>query len=231
VLAVLARMTTAIDGTLAEKLDAALPQTQCTRCGYPRCAAYAQALASGGADIDQCPPGGDATIRLIAQLLGVAPKPPDPAFGVHEPRRSAVIDEARCIGCRKCIDACPVDAIVGARQWMHTVIAVQCSGCELCLPPCPVDCIDMAAVPLAANDSPWREYARAETEDWRRRTTARLARLAKPRTRSPKKHTGATRRDAPLSEAPSPDAIRAEIAAAVERVRKRRLASPKQPND
>ena len=148
-------MTSATDSMLAEKLDAALPQTQCTRCGYPRCEAYARALAHGEADINQCPPGGDATIRLLARQLGAAPKPLNPTFGAHEPRRLAVIDETRCIGCRKCIDACPVDAIVGARKWMHTVIAAQCSGCELCLPPCPVDCIYMVPERRTIDDWKW----------------------------------------------------------------------------
>ncbi|HEX9812662.1 MAG TPA: RnfABCDGE type electron transport complex subunit B [Burkholderiales bacterium] len=218
-------MTTATHEALAEKLDAALPQTQCTRCGYPRCKAYARALANGGADIDQCPPGGDATIRLLARLLGVEPKPLDPAFGKHEPRRRAVIDESRCIGCRKCIDACPVDAIVGARKWMHTVIAAQCSGCELCVPPCPVDCIDLVAVPPATSDGPWPEYARGETDVWRIRTAARAARLVRPRTQPRVKTEPSTRRDQSIRAIPTPETIRAEIAAAVARVRRRRSSS------
>jgi len=210
---------------LAEKLDAALPQTQCTRCGYPRCKAYAQAIVRGEADINQCPPGGEATIRLLAQQLGIASKPLDPAFGAHEPRRRAVIDEARCIGCRKCIDACPVDAIVGAHKWMHTVIAAQCSGCELCLPPCPVDCIDLVAVPLAASDGPWPEYARAETEAWRSRTAARVARLGRRRTESTAKTRDSAHRDKSAPTMPAPETMREEIAAAVARVRRRRSSS------
>jgi electron transport complex protein RnfB len=210
---------------LVEKLDAALPQTQCTRCGYPRCEAYAQALVRGKADINQCPPGGEATIRLLGQQLGAASKPLDPAFGAHEPRRRAVIDEARCIGCRKCIDACPVDAIVGAHKWMHTVIASQCSGCELCLPPCPVDCIDLVAVPLAASDSPWPEYTRAETQAWRSRTAARVVRLARRRAGSTAKPSDSERRNKFVATTPTPETMRAEIAAAVARVRRRRSAS------
>jgi electron transport complex protein RnfB len=218
-------MTPATESTLAEELNAALPQTQCTRCGYPRCEVYAQALARGEADINQCPPGGEATIRLLAQRLGVAPKPLDPAFGAHQPRRVAVIDEARCIGCRKCIDACPIDAIVGARKWMHTVIAAQCSGCELCLPPCPVDCIDLVAVPRAASDSPWPEYTRAEIEAWRSRTAARVARLGRRRAGSTAKTSDSARRDKPVPTTPTPKTMRTEIAAAVARVRRRRSSS------
>jgi electron transport complex protein RnfB len=131
---------------LIERIDACLPQTQCTQCGYPRCRAYAEALAAGSAGINQCPPGGDVTIRALSALLHAAPQPLDPRFGSHKPRARAVIDETLCIGCRKCIDACPVDAIIGARKLMHTVIARECTGCELCLPPCPVDCIAMVPV-------------------------------------------------------------------------------------
>ncbi len=140
-----------MDGALADRLDALLPQTQCTRCGYAGCRPYAEALATGAARIDQCPPGGDATAASLALALGLPPSPVNPAFGVEAPARVAVIDESVCIGCAKCLPACPVDAIVGARKQLHTVIARECSGCELCLPPCPVDCITLletSAVPL-----------------------------------------------------------------------------------
>jgi electron transport complex protein RnfB len=130
-------------GSLVERIDALLPQTQCGQCRYPGCRPYAEAIAGGVADIDRCPPGGDATVQALAALLGREPKPLDPAYGVPQPRRVAVIDEARCIGCALCLPACPVDAIVGAPRFMHTVIEAQCTGCELCLPPCPVDCIAM----------------------------------------------------------------------------------------
>ena len=134
---------------LADRLDLLLPQTQCTRCGYPGCRPYAEALARGEADIDQCPPGGNATAAALAALLGRAPKPVNPANGVEQPPRVAVIDETVCIGCAKCLPACPLDAIVGARHQLHTVIAADCSGCELCLPPCPVDCITLVAIGVA----------------------------------------------------------------------------------
>ena len=134
---------------LVVQLDAWLPQTQCTRCGFPDCRAYAEALATGDTDINRCPPGGDVTLHALAKLLGVTPRPLDPACGAPVPRTRAVIDETRCIGCRKCLDVCPVDAILGARQRMHTVLATECNGCGLCLPPCPVDCIALAPIPAS----------------------------------------------------------------------------------
>ena len=133
--------------TLAERIDALLPQTQCTKCGYDGCRPYAEAIARGDADINQCPPGGDEGVGRIAALLGREAKPLNPANGLYRAPRAAVIDEATCIGCAKCIQACPVDAIVGASKRMHTVIASWCTGCELCIAPCPVDCI--ALVPVA----------------------------------------------------------------------------------
>ena len=137
---------------LADDIDALLPQTQCTKCGFPGCRPYAEAIAAGEADIDQCPPGGDAGIARLAALLGREPKPLNPAHGAFQPPQVAVIDESLCIGCVKCIHACPVDAIVGASKCLHTVIAAWCTGCELCIPPCPVDCI--ALVPAAALPDP-----------------------------------------------------------------------------
>jgi len=135
-----------------EEIDALLPQTQCTRCGFDGCRPYAQAIADGLAPINQCPPGGTPTIAALASLLKREPLPLNPANGVEGPALLAVIDETRCIGCVKCLPPCPVDAIVGARKQMHTVIAALCTGCELCVAPCPVDCISMiprSAVPEA----------------------------------------------------------------------------------
>jgi electron transport complex protein RnfB len=141
-------------GTLvtdAARIDALLPQTQCTRCGYGGCRPYAEAIASGAAPINQCPPGGAATIRALAELLGRAALPLNPANGREAAPTVAWIDEARCIGCAKCLAPCPVDAIVGAPKYLHTVIAERCTGCELCIPPCPVDCIELRdAAPLPA---------------------------------------------------------------------------------
>jgi electron transport complex protein RnfB len=127
----------------AEELSKLLPQTQCGQCGYPGCLPYAQAILDGSADINQCAPGGDATVTALARTLGRSSKPLNPAFGRLKPAAVAVIDEAACIGCTLCIAACPVDAIVGAQNLVHTVLRADCTGCELCLPPCPVDCIDM----------------------------------------------------------------------------------------
>ncbi len=128
---------------VVDQIDAILPQTQCGQCGFPGCRPYAEAIAGDEADINQCPPGGEAGIRALADLLGREAKPLNPENGAEKPRTVAVIDEVTCIGCTLCIQACPVDAIVGASKQMHTVIASECTGCDLCLPPCPVDCIVM----------------------------------------------------------------------------------------
>lgn len=128
---------------LADRIDALLPQTQCGQCQYAGCRPYAEAIANGEADINQCPPGGAAGIHALATLLGREFKPLNPAHGVETPRTVAVIDEAVCIGCTKCIQVCPVDAILGAPQVMHSVLTDECTGCGLCLVPCPVDCIAM----------------------------------------------------------------------------------------
>jgi electron transport complex protein RnfB len=127
--------------SLADRIDALLPQTQCTRCGYPDCRAYAEAIAHKETSINRCPPGGDETIQALAGLLQYPVEALDPAVGTFVQGTVAVIDEPLCIGCTKCIQACPVDAIVGKGKQMHTVIEALCTGCELCLPPCPVDCI------------------------------------------------------------------------------------------
>ena len=129
-----------------EAIDALLPQTQCTRCGYPDCRAYATAISHDQASYDQCPPGGQAGVRRLAQFLGKPEIPLNTEYGDETPRTAAVIDERRCIGCTLCIQACPVDAIMGSAKRMHTVLTAYCTGCDLCLTPCPVDCIDMIAL-------------------------------------------------------------------------------------
>lgn len=140
---------------VADKIDKLLPQTQCGQCTYPGCRPYAEAIANGEADINQCPPGGEDTIKALADLLGVDPKPLNEEHGETEDvPLVAVIDEANCIGCTLCIQACPVDCIVGASKLMHTVIEDECTGCKLCLPPCPVDCIDM--VPIKTEPANWK---------------------------------------------------------------------------
>ncbi len=141
-LALASRRLPADDDDVAEQVNRLLPQTQCAQCGYPGCRPYADAIVQGGADINLCPPGGQETVRRIAALLGrdVVPLAQDT---IVAPGSVAIIDESRCIGCMHCRTACPVDAIVGAQQYMHTVIAADCTGCELCIEPCPVDCIRM----------------------------------------------------------------------------------------
>ena len=138
---------------LVEQIDQILPQTQCGQCGYPGCKPYAQAIADGDV-INKCPPGGDATIKKLAELMGVEAISLDAAHGEEDVKKVAFIREDECIGCTKCIQACPVDAILGAAKQMHTVIVDECTGCDLCVDPCPVDCIDM--IPLATTASAWR---------------------------------------------------------------------------
>jgi electron transport complex protein RnfB len=139
---------------ILDKIDAILPQTQCGQCGYPGCRPYAEAIANGEADINRCPPGGETVILALADLLGIDPKPLDDEVGGERPKTVAVIDEQLCIGCTLCIQACPVDAILGAAKQMHTVIESECTGCTLCVEPCPVDCIAM--VPLPAEPATWK---------------------------------------------------------------------------
>jgi len=144
-----------VDGDpMVARIDAILPQTQCGQCGFPGCKPYANAIAKGEADINQCPPGGDAGAKALAELMGVEFKPLNQEHGVQKPKSVALIDEATCIGCTLCIQACPVDAILGAAKQMHTIIASECTGCELCLPPCPVDCITME--PVHENSASWK---------------------------------------------------------------------------
>lgn len=140
---------------LVEKIDAILPQTQCGQCTYPGCRPYAEAIAKGEADINQCPPGGETTIIALADLLGRDPKPLNPEHGEEKAKRVAIIDEQICIGCTLCIQACPVDAILGAAKQMHTVIEDECTGCDLCLPPCPVDCIEMVEIKPTTETWTW----------------------------------------------------------------------------
>jgi electron transport complex protein RnfB len=167
--------TTPAQFALARQIDAVLPQTQCTRCGYPDCAAYALAIAFGDADINQCPPGGDEGVIRIAQVTLAQVKPLNPSFGSEAPRTVAVIDESWCIGCTLCIKACPTDAIVGSHKQMHTVIESACTGCDLCLPVCPVDCIEMVSV--SAEKTGWTAWSSTQADNARNRYTLRQERL------------------------------------------------------
>jgi Na+-translocating ferredoxin:NAD+ oxidoreductase subunit B len=162
---------------LAARLHAALPQTQCTRCGYPDCAAYAAAIAQGEAEINQCPPGGQEGVARLAALAGRSALPLNPANGSEGPRTVAVIDEGWCIGCTLCIKACPTDAILGSNKLMHTVIEPWCTGCELCIPVCPVDCI--ALVNVTGERTGWQAWSQAQADEALERYTFRTARLAR----------------------------------------------------
>ena len=219
----------------ADAIDALLPQTQCAKCGFAGCRPYADAIAAGEADIDRCPPGGEAGIVRLAALLGRDPAPPlNPLHGVEDPRAAALIDESWCIGCTLCIQACPTDAIVGAAKRMHTVVTAHCTGCGLCLPPCPVDCIRMVPMrelaaqgvagaaawvhrPVADEADRWRARHQWRTLRRKREEAERDARLA---ARAQEKLTAL---DARAGE-PGVDRKRAVVRAALERARARRAA-------
>ncbi|MBP0591671.1 electron transport complex subunit RsxB [Paraburkholderia sp. LEh10] len=165
--------------TLADQIEDLLPQTQCTKCGYPDCRAYAEAIANGNANYNQCPPGGAEGIVRLASLLGKPVIPLNPANGVERPRPVAFIDENLCIGCTLCMQACPVDAIVGAPKQMHTMVAELCTGCDLCVPPCPVDCIAM--IPVTGDKTGWDAWSQQQADAARARHDRRRARLAAER--------------------------------------------------
>lgn len=166
-----------VNDRLVQALDDVLPQTQCTRCGYPDCRSYAQAIAAGEAPINQCPPGGEEGIARLAALTGQPALPLNPSNGTEAPRHLAVIDEAGCIGCTLCLKACPVDCIVGAPKGMHTVIAAQCTGCELCLPACPVDCITL--LPTTGVRTGWQAWSAKQADEARQRFAWHGARSAR----------------------------------------------------
>lgn len=165
---------------LARRIDAALPQTQCQRCGYPDCAQYAQAIADGGAEINQCPPGGAEGVQRLAALTGRPALPLNPTHGIEGPVTVAVIDEDWCIGCTLCIKVCPTDAIVGANKRMHTVIEAYCTGCELCIPACPVDCISLDNV--SGDRTGWAGWSAQQAALGKARYEARQLRLAREKT-------------------------------------------------
>lgn len=164
--------------TLADQIEDLLPQTQCTKCGYPACRPYAEAIADGQAEINQCPPGGAEGVARLAQLLGRKVIPLNPTHGVERPRPVALIDEMLCIGCTLCIQACPVDAILGAAKQMHTILPDLCTGCDLCVAPCPVDCISMVArEDLPAQAMGWSAWSAELAQQARRQHDVRNARL------------------------------------------------------
>jgi len=169
--------------SLVEQIDALLPQTQCTKCGYSGCKPYAQAISENTTDINQCPPGGATGIKKLADLLGVEEKSLNQDYGIEQPRKVAFIIEADCIGCTKCLPPCPVDAILGANKQMHTIIAAECTGCELCIAPCPVDCIIMQDI-----ESPsWDQLAADHAKQRYQNKQQRIQKLAAEKTERLKK--------------------------------------------
>lgn len=193
--------------TLADRIEDLLPQTQCTKCGYDGCRPYAEAIAEGSANYNQCPPGGAEGVARLASLLGRPVIPINPVNGIERPRPRAVIDENICIGCTLCAQACPVDAIVGAAKQMHTVIESLCTGCDLCVPPCPVDCIDM--IPVTGEHTGWDAWTQQQADEARERHDQRLARLtrereaAEARAAARRAGAGSTSASAPSSAADS----------------------------
>ena len=215
---------TATPETLEQRINDALPQTQCTQCGFDGCAPYAHAIAFHNEPINQCPPGGAAGIAQLAHLTGRPIIPLNPEHGIEQPLRVAYIIEDQCIGCTKCIQACPVDAIVGAAKLMHTVIAERCNGCELCVPPCPVDCIQM---PLAADPDWTRERAHASRAQYQfRNERLKREKIERDERRHQKlehKHADFTAEHPPTQiENDDIERKRASIEAALARARARR---------
>lgn len=226
-------MTTA-ENSLADQINRLLPQTQCTKCGYQGCRPYAEAIAAGAA-INRCPPGGPQTIILLSALTGQPVSVLDPEAGEHLPQKLAVIREDECIGCTKCIQACPVDAIAGSAKRMHTVIASECSGCDLCVEPCPVDCIDMVSIadqfspPDPLQSQHWQMRYENRNKRLQQEADEHLTRkLLKLQTKQAALAAGENiQRPAAtpaMSAAQSPEQLRAYIAAAVARTQARKSA-------
>ncbi|MDR7272043.1 electron transport complex protein RnfB [Pelomonas saccharophila] len=212
--------------SLAELIDAALPQTQCTRCGYPDCRRYADAIAAGEAEINQCPPGGAEGVVRLSEITGRPALALNPANGIEATRGVAVIDEAWCIGCTLCIKACPADCIVGAPKAMHVVVASQCTGCELCVPACPVDCISM---PEVTTTTGWAAWSQPQADEARERYSFRQFRRHREAEENEVRLTA--KAEAKLADLPAASAItdpvqldrkRAVIEAALARARAKR---------
>jgi electron transport complex protein RnfB len=214
--------------TLADLIEDALPQTQCTKCGYPACRPYAEAIAAGDAQINQCPPGGQQGIERLAAITGQRVIPLNPVNGFERPRSVAFIDESLCIGCTLCIQACPVDAILGAAKQMHTILPSQCTGCDLCVAPCPVDCIVM--FPVTDDATGWNAWTAEQAEAARARHDFRSARLQREREENDARLAAkavAKLRDVTAETSNTPAELaekerkRAIIAAAIERARQK----------
>jgi len=217
--------------TAAQILDV-LPQTQCTRCGYPDCAAYAQAIAAGEAAINRCPPGGAEGVARLARLTGQPVLPLDPAFGLEGPLTVAVIDEDWCIGCTLCLKACPADAILGGNKRMHTVIEPHCTGCDLCVPVCPVDCIRMEAI--SGERTGWAAWSQTQADTARQRYAFHVLRLQRDHEENNARLEAKARAklaDLPAHSLHTDPAVlekkRAVIAAALARARARQPNTPR----
>ncbi len=206
--------------SLVDRIDAMLPQTQCTKCGFDGCHPYAQAIADGRAAINRCPPGDQAGVAALAQLMHTPELALDPECGQHMPPRLAVIDEAHCIGCTLCIQACPVDAIVGANKLMHTVLPDRCTGCDLCVAPCPVDCIEM--VP---DEQPWTPARASAARAHHQQRQQRLSGLHHEAS-SLAARTLANKAPVATASGSDPAARQAAIARALARARERRQQQP-----
>lgn len=224
---------------LADQIEDLLPQTQCTKCGYTGCRPYAEAIANGVANYNQCPPGGTEGIVRLAHLLSQRIIPLNPENGLERPRPVAVIDESLCIGCTLCIQACPVDAIVGAAKQMHTVIDDLCTGCDLCVAPCPVDCISM--INVTEDKTGWAAWSQAQADAARARHDFRTVRLRREKSENDERLAAkaAAKLKAVESEAPNSlaekmeqDRKKAIIQAAIERarIRKEELSALKEEN-
>ncbi|MGS0895559.1 electron transport complex subunit RsxB [Burkholderia stagnalis] len=231
-------VTVTDSNTLADRIEDLLPQTQCTKCGYNGCRPYAEAIAAGDANYNQCPPGGAEGIARLARLLGKPVIPLNPVNGTEHPRAVAFIDESLCIGCTLCMQACPVDAIAGAAKQMHTIIAPLCTGCDLCVPPCPVDCIAM--IPVTGDRTGWDAWTQEQADAARERHDRRLARQRREREAAEARaaarraaSAGAVKPAAAAPDVPTAPAApstaddadakkRAIIAAALERARKKK---------
>ncbi|HEY5800354.1 MAG TPA: electron transport complex subunit RsxB [Burkholderiaceae bacterium] len=216
--------------SLADQLEDVLPQTQCTKCGYAGCRPYAEAIASGDADINQCPPGGQQGIARLAGVLGRKVIPLNPVNGVERQRPLAVIDEAICIGCTLCFQACPVDAVIGAPKLMHTIVPQLCTGCDLCVPACPVDCIYM--LPITPGRTGWDAWSQQQAVDARARHDFRLQRLEREKRENDARLAAkalAKQQELAAQVAASPeekaeqDRKKAIIAAALERARAKQV--------
>jgi electron transport complex protein RnfB len=221
--------------TLADQIEDLLPQTQCTKCGYPACRPYAEAIARGEADINRCPPGGIEGVERLARVTGRPVIPINPANGIERPRPVAFIDESLCIGCTLCIQACPVDAIVGAAKQMHTIVPSLCTGCDLCVPPCPVDCISM--LPVTGDATGWAAWSQAQADAARARHDFRTERLKREKDENDARLAAKAvekMRAVTLEATNTPEELaekerkRAIIAAAIERARAK-AAAPASP--